>query len=49
MAEPAAPTPVVADSNENDATSPASSLEHLLVEDDLVVEEVSIDGMCGVY
>lgn len=27
----------------------ASAGDELLVEEDLLVEEVSIDGMCGVY
>jgi mycofactocin precursor len=39
-----APTPAVepADTAETEAATPA-------VEDDLLVEDVSIDGMCGVY
>jgi mycofactocin precursor len=28
---------------------PAEQADEQLVEDDLLVEEVSIDGMCGVY
>ncbi|HEX4981995.1 MAG TPA: mycofactocin precursor MftA [Ilumatobacteraceae bacterium] len=24
-------------------------IEHALIEDELLVEEISIDGMCGVY
>ena len=28
---------------------PAAADERVLVEDDLLVEDVSIDGMCGVY
>jgi mycofactocin precursor len=28
---------------------PQTRLAHDLVEDDLLVEDVSIDGMCGVY
>ena len=27
----------------------AAEADHVLVEEDLLVEEVSIDGMCGVY
>ena len=34
----AAPEPESADLNEN-----------VLVEDELIIEEISIDGMCGVY
>jgi mycofactocin precursor len=33
---------------QNEATETAEITE-VLVEDDLLVEEVSIDGMCGVY
>lgn len=32
-----------------ESTEPAPSAEEDLVMDDLLVEEVSIDGMCGVY
>jgi mycofactocin precursor len=32
-----------------DATIEAPPEDEALVEDDLLVEEVSIDGMCGVY
>jgi mycofactocin precursor len=49
MPEPAALTPVVPVSEETETSAPESSVEQLLVEDDLVIEEVSIDGMCGVY
>lgn len=37
---------------DNDQTAPVAAdpaVEDLLVEDELLVEEVSIDGMCGVY
>ena len=37
---------------ENNPTSPTedeSSSDEALILDDLLVEEVSIDGMCGVY
>lgn len=30
-------------------TEPAPETPEPLVEDDLLVEEISIDGMCGVY
>jgi len=30
-------------------TEPAADTAEPLVEDDLLVEEISIDGMCGVY
>jgi mycofactocin precursor len=42
----ATPTPAVEDA---DAAPPVAERELELVEEDLVVEEVSIDGMCGVY
>ena len=29
--------------------TPAEAVEPQLVEEDLLVEDVSIDGMCGVY
>ena len=38
--------PAVAAAALTDAAAPA---EDVLVEDELLVEEVSIDGMCGVY
>lgn len=34
---------------EAEPTGAATSEEQVLVEDELLVEEVSIDGMCGVY
>jgi mycofactocin precursor len=35
---------------ENDTLDPsAESTDDVLVEDELLVEEISIDGMCGVY
>ncbi|NIH79454.1 MULTISPECIES: mycofactocin precursor MftA [Amycolatopsis] len=33
----------------SDAENAAPAVEDTLVEEDLLVEEVSIDGMCGVY
>jgi mycofactocin precursor len=46
------PTPAVSgdpqpDSSPDDAAVPATP--DALVEDELLVEDVSIDGMCGVY
>jgi mycofactocin precursor len=41
MDETAAPAPETAPPPDED--------EELLVEEDLLVEDVSIDGMCGVY
>jgi mycofactocin precursor len=41
-------TTEVVDSTEPLKTAPADTPE-ALVEDDLLVEDVSIDGMCGVY
>ncbi|MGH9133678.1 MAG: mycofactocin precursor MftA [Ilumatobacteraceae bacterium] len=32
-----------------DGTPPEVEVEELLIEDELLVEEISIDGMCGVY
>jgi len=32
-----------------DAEAPETTAEAELVEEDLLVEDVSIDGMCGVY
>ena len=31
------------------AADPESTVDDVLVEEDLLVEDVSIDGMCGVY
>jgi mycofactocin precursor len=28
---------------------PEEPIEEALIEDDLIIEEISIDGMCGVY
>jgi mycofactocin precursor len=28
---------------------PEETVEEVLIEDDLIIEEISIDGMCGVY
>jgi mycofactocin precursor len=32
-----------------DQAAPATEADAPLVEDELLVEEISIDGMCGVY
>jgi mycofactocin precursor len=40
----------VADDVADDAGEIESEpIEHALIEDELLVEEISIDGMCGVY
>ena len=49
-----ADSPITSAAVEGLEEAPASNpepttLQSLLVEEDLVVEEVSIDGMCGVY
>ncbi len=38
-----------ADEARTDATTPADEAVEEAVEEELLVEEVSIDGMCGVY
>lgn len=48
------PDPLSRSITASDAVSPAAEVVALvrddpLVEDDLLVEDVSIDGMCGVY
>jgi len=35
--------------NETVETVPAAESDDALVEEELLVEEISIDGMCGVY
>ena len=35
--------------DELDDTTAEKPVEELLVDDELLVEEISIDGMCGVY
>jgi mycofactocin precursor len=47
MSEPAV-TPETVDSSELKATTPDPA-DDLVITDDLLVEDVSIDGMCGVY
>ena len=34
----------IVDSSESDAV-----LDHTVIEEELLIEEISIDGMCGVY
>ena len=41
--------PPRSDSTSRPATLGAASDDEALVESDLLVEDVSIDGMCGVY
>jgi len=43
------PAPASADETPVTAAEPAPAAEPELVEADLLVEDVSIDGMCGVY
>lgn len=49
MSEPVSPTPTVDQqpSDTDEATIEVADQE--LVVEDLLVEEISIDGMCGVY
>lgn len=44
MAENTAPTPNAAEGH-----AEVESIDTPLIEEDLLVEDVSIDGMCGVY
>ncbi|HEY7633664.1 MAG TPA: mycofactocin precursor MftA [Thermoleophilaceae bacterium] len=43
------PTPAQATMNDEADTVEPQATEEKLVLDDLLVEDVSIDGMCGVY
>lgn len=47
LAEPPAPDQDIPEAATQEATSPVADMP--LTDDDLLVEEVSIDGMCGVY
>jgi len=50
--QPAMPRPADPDADRTSGrtdTAPAAADERVLVEDELLVEDVSIDGMCGVY
>jgi mycofactocin precursor len=49
MPDSAVVTPVVPESDELETPAPEAPVEELLIADDLIVEEISIDGMCGVY
>ena len=52
MTDPAATAteaPVVTDPSSDDGAAVGVAPSEELVEDELLVEEVSIDGMCGVY
>ena len=49
MAQSTTTPPAVEAADEDQASAPEPTLDQLLVEEDLIVEEVSIDGMCGVY
>ena len=42
-------TPAATDTATTDNTVPATDNTVPLVEEELLVEEISIDGMCGVY
>lgn len=42
-------TVTAAPGDATDATDAADAADDQLVEEELLVEEVSIDGMCGVY
>ncbi|MGO9819816.1 MAG: mycofactocin precursor MftA [Solirubrobacteraceae bacterium] len=48
MGEPTPPQAAVEQDPEPVAAEPADG-DDQLVEEDLLIEEVSIDGMCGVY
>jgi mycofactocin precursor len=41
--------PTAAETTERELTADAPAEREALVESDLLVEDVSIDGMCGVY
>ncbi len=43
------PTDLPVDAPAAVSAATATGAEHPLVEEDLLVEDVSIDGMCGVY
>jgi mycofactocin precursor len=45
----AGPTPPPQDTGRSDGPPAAEAADRALVEADLLVEDVSIDGMCGVY
>jgi mycofactocin precursor len=41
--------PIVADPAAADVLDDPGTIEAQLLEDELLIEEISIDGMCGVY
>ena len=54
MESPTAPTTVaetdsVAETGDGAATTTATAAPSAVIESELLVEEISIDGMCGVY
>jgi len=49
MAPTETSTPVDPDATATPPGGPATSADDDLVEEELLVEEISIDGMCGVY
>lgn len=50
MSEPASPSPPPTDQQQSNVDDSAvEPADRELVVEDLLVEEVSIDGMCGVY
>jgi mycofactocin precursor len=42
-------TPIVAEPAAADVLEDSGGVEAQLLEDELLIEEISIDGMCGVY
>jgi len=49
MAPTETSTPVDPDATATPPGGPATAADDDLVEEELLVEEISIDGMCGVY
>jgi mycofactocin precursor len=41
--------PIVADPAADEMLDESGEIEAQLIEDELLIEEISIDGMCGVY
>jgi mycofactocin precursor len=42
-------TPIVAEPAADEVLDASGAVEAQLIEDELLIEEISIDGMCGVY